>query len=77
MSNRRNRFSFHSNVRQMILPKLTERDGIIPAPYLARYKWVGLRRLGALGDAEMKRFLKQSYEMVLAKLPKKARDKVR
>jgi predicted DNA-binding protein (MmcQ/YjbR family) len=53
--------------------ELTERDGIIPAPYMARYHWVALERLDALGRAEIQRLIKASYEMVAAKLPKKAR----
>jgi len=51
--------------------ELTERDGIIPAPYAARYHWVAVQRPGALSQAEIKRLIKDSYEMVMAKLPKK------
>jgi predicted DNA-binding protein (MmcQ/YjbR family) len=51
--------------------ELTERDGIIPAPYLARYHWVALEHLDALRDAELKDLIRDSYELVLAKLPKK------
>ncbi len=51
--------------------ELTERDGIVPAPYVARYHWVALERFNALKDAELKALLKNSYELVLAKLPKK------
>jgi predicted DNA-binding protein (MmcQ/YjbR family) len=50
---------------------LTERPGIIPAPYLARAMWVGLESDEALTAAEIKRYVKQSYELVVAKLPKK------
>ena len=50
---------------------LTERPGIIPAPYMARAMWVGLESDEALTAAEIKRYLKQSYELVFAKLPKK------
>ena len=52
---------------------LTERDGIIPAPYLARNNWVMLESLDALPRAELKRLIKDSYAMVAAKLPKKVR----
>jgi predicted DNA-binding protein (MmcQ/YjbR family) len=51
--------------------ELQERDGIIPAPYLARAHWVALERYDALSDAEFKRLLKQAYELVLAKAPKR------
>jgi predicted DNA-binding protein (MmcQ/YjbR family) len=53
--------------------ELTQRYGIIPAPYLARAYWIALEHEDALPAAEIKRLLKQSYELVLARLPKKAR----
>ncbi|PYT06001.1 MAG: hypothetical protein DMF60_10275 [Acidobacteria bacterium] len=52
--------------------ELIELDGIIPAPYTARNKWVMLEHLNALGDSEVKRLIKNSYEMIFAKLTKKA-----
>lgn len=51
--------------------ELIERDGIIPAPYMARNKWVKLETLDALGEREMKTLIKNSYEMIFLKLPKK------
>ena len=42
--------------------ELTEREGIVPAPYVARYHWVALERFNALKDAELKTLLKNSYE---------------
>ncbi|MGO9258834.1 MAG: MmcQ/YjbR family DNA-binding protein [Bryobacteraceae bacterium] len=52
---------------------LTERPGIIPAPYLARAQWVALESEEALNAAELKQYLRQSYELVLQKLPRKAK----
>jgi len=52
--------------------ELTERHGIIPAPYLARAHWVALESEDALGAPELKRFLRQAYDLVMAGLPKKA-----
>jgi predicted DNA-binding protein (MmcQ/YjbR family) len=51
--------------------ELTERPGIIPAPYSARYHWVALETVDALPVAELKPLIRKSYDMVLAKLPKK------
>jgi predicted DNA-binding protein (MmcQ/YjbR family) len=53
---------------------LTEQAGVIPAPYLARAKWVALENDGALEPAEVKRLLRQSYGLVLAKLPQTTRN---
>lgn len=50
---------------------LTERPGVIPAPYLARAQWMAMESEGALPAAEVKRLLRQSYDLVFAKLPKK------
>jgi predicted DNA-binding protein (MmcQ/YjbR family) len=53
--------------------ELLERSGIVPAPYLARAQWVSLETEDALPRTEVKRLLRQSYELVLAKLPKRTR----
>jgi predicted DNA-binding protein (MmcQ/YjbR family) len=55
---------------------LTERPGIIPAPYLARAKWVALERPDALSPQELAALLRFSYDLVLAKLPKKTRERL-
>jgi predicted DNA-binding protein (MmcQ/YjbR family) len=54
--------------------ELTERPNIIPAPYLARAQWVALQARDAIPTTELAQLLRQSYEMVVAKLPKKIRD---
>jgi predicted DNA-binding protein (MmcQ/YjbR family) len=53
---------------------LTERPHIIPAPYLARAKWVALEKRDAIDRAELAELLRTSYALVLAKLPKKLRE---
>jgi predicted DNA-binding protein (MmcQ/YjbR family) len=59
-----------------VFADLTEREGIIPAPYLARAQWVALETEDALRPGELKGLLRDSYALVLAKLPKKAREAV-
>ena len=56
--------------------ELTERQNIIPAPYLARAQWVGLQTRDALGHDELAELLRESYEMILAKLPKKMQEAI-
>lgn len=53
--------------------ELIEKQDIIPAPYTARYHWVMLERLDALSPPEIESLLKQSYDMVFAKLPAKVK----
>jgi predicted DNA-binding protein (MmcQ/YjbR family) len=54
--------------------ELVEQEGIIPAPYVARYHWVALEDLNALPQKELKELLKIAYQLVHDKLPKKVRD---
>jgi predicted DNA-binding protein (MmcQ/YjbR family) len=51
--------------------ELTEIDGVIPAPYMARNFWISLERWDALRRHEIEELVRESYALVLAKLPKK------
>jgi predicted DNA-binding protein (MmcQ/YjbR family) len=51
--------------------ELTERPGVIPAPYMGRAQWVALESEGALPAAELKRLLRQAYDLVFSKLTKR------
>ncbi len=53
---------------------LTERAGIIPAPYMARAQWVALETKDALPKEELAVLLQDSYNLVLAKVPRKTRE---
>jgi predicted DNA-binding protein (MmcQ/YjbR family) len=55
--------------------ELCEQEGIRPAPYVGRYKWVLLERLGVLFDEELEDLIRQSYEMVAGKGKTKAKTK--
>lgn len=54
--------------------ELTERPGVIPAPYLARAKWVALESRDVLTREELATLLRESYDMVVAKLTRKNRE---
>ena len=54
--------------------ELTERAGVIPAPYLARAQWVALETKDALPLDELSRLLRESYDLVVGKLPKHLRE---
>jgi predicted DNA-binding protein (MmcQ/YjbR family) len=53
--------------------ELVEMEGIIPAPYVARYHWVALEDLDALPARDLKALLKNAYQLVHDKLPRKVR----
>lgn len=56
--------------------ELTDRPGIIPAPYLARAKWIKVVDAKALGDAEAAALLRRAYELVFAKLTRKLQREI-
>jgi predicted DNA-binding protein (MmcQ/YjbR family) len=47
--------------------ELIENDGVVPAPYVGRYKWAMLESLEVLPGSEIERCIRKSYEMVAAK----------
>jgi len=53
--------------------RLTDLDGIVPAPHLARASWVAVEDFAALPAAELERLIRESYALVFASLPKKLR----
>jgi predicted DNA-binding protein (MmcQ/YjbR family) len=53
---------------------LTATAGIIQAPYFARMQWVLVQDESRFTTDEWAHYLKQSYELVIAKLPKKTRE---
>ena len=55
---------------------LPDGENVIPAPYLARAKWISLTSNRALPPAEVQRLLRQAYRLVFAKLPKKTQQKL-
>ena len=53
--------------------ELLEVEGISPAPYVGRYKWVTLANPNVLPANELEALIRQSYEMVAAKAPKQTK----
>src|ERR1051325_5330668 len=53
--------------------ELIERNGIVPAPYVARYHWVALERFNVLSEKELKALVRTAYDLVFEKLPKKTK----
>src|ERR1700744_6405291 len=52
--------------------ELLERQDVIPAPYLARAKWVALESREAIPAGELRELLREAYDLFVAKLPRKA-----
>lgn len=70
------RWRFSMRVTPDRFLELTDRPGIIPAPYLARAKWVRVDDLKTLSDVEAKELLTRSYELVFGKLTKKLQREI-
>lgn len=56
--------------------ELIEREGIDPAAYVGRYKWVRIADLNAVTPDELKDLIAKSYEMVFDKLPSSIRSSI-
>jgi predicted DNA-binding protein (MmcQ/YjbR family) len=57
--------------------ELTQRNGIRPADYVARYHWVTVDHHDSLRLTEIKQYLRKSYDLVYGKLPKSAKAKLK
>ena len=56
--------------------ELSNREGFQPAPYVARYKWVLVQDIQTMSSKEWEQYVRQSYELVKAKLPAKVRKQL-
>ncbi len=56
--------------------ELIENEGVVPAPYVGRYKWVMLESLEALPGSEIDRCIRKSHAMVSSKA-KPARSRIK
>jgi predicted DNA-binding protein (MmcQ/YjbR family) len=57
--------------------ELIEIEGISPAPYVGRYKWVMFANSNVLPASELEALIRQSYHLVVAKAPKKKVAKIK
>lgn len=56
--------------------ELCNRQGIVPAPYLARAKWVMASNEAGLSKVEWENFLSRSYDLVKGNLTKKQKKEL-
>ena len=68
-----NRFSTKCTPEEF--DELSARDGIEQAYHLAKRQWVQIANLEVLNEVELKERIENSRALVLAKLPKKVREK--
>lgn len=56
--------------------ELCERDGIDPAAYVGRYKWVRIADMNAVTNDELRDLIEMSYTLVRDKLPASIRKQI-
>ena len=69
------RVSFKVTEDEFVL--LTATADIIQAPYFARMMWVCVQNAERLSKEEWHHYLRNSYEMVMIKLPKKVQERLK
>ena len=57
--------------------ELTDLPGVVPAPYLARARWVQVHPECDLPDAEIEFLIGRAYDIVFGKLTKKLQEEIR
>jgi predicted DNA-binding protein (MmcQ/YjbR family) len=57
--------------------ELSIRDGFMPAPYMARAKWVLVSKPSGVKKKEWENFIHQSYTLIKNKLTAKLRKQLR
>jgi predicted DNA-binding protein (MmcQ/YjbR family) len=60
---------FHAGAERF--HELIEREGVIPAPYMARAFWVALERWDTLRPVEIEDELRRAHALIYEKLPKR------
>lgn len=63
-------------VTDELFASLPERQGVIPAPYMARHKWVLVDDLNRFSEKEWQQFIHGSYSLILEKLSAKFKKSI-
>ena len=69
--------TYSFKVKDEEFEELSHSNGFMPAPYMARAKWVLVTQPSKLNKKQCEQYIKQSYEMVKMKLTKKTRQQLR
>ncbi len=69
-------FSFSFKVMEDDFDELCNNEGVVPAPYLARYKWILVKNPDCFSDQDWQNYIKQSYGLIKSNLPKRVLEKL-
>ena len=68
-------FKCSFKVKDEDFEEISQRDGFVPAPYMARAKWVMVTD-SRLSKKEWEKYIRDSYDLVKAKLTKKTKQEL-
>ena len=63
-------------VSDEVFAELPDKEGFIPAPYLARYKWIYMDDIRRLSKKQWERYIAEAYQLVASKLPARTRKQL-
>ena len=69
-------FKIAFKVKDEEFDEISNRKGFMPAPYMARAKWVLVTESSVLTKKEFENFIADSYQLVKSRLTKKLRDQL-
>jgi len=69
-------FKCSFQVKDEEFEELSSQEGFMPAPYMARAKWVLVTDAPKLNKKEWEKYIRQSYELKKMKLTKKIRKEL-
>lgn len=64
-------FTVSLKVQDEEFEELCSKPGIVIAPYVGRYKWILIQDASVFNKKQWEHYIKQSYELIKAGLPKK------
>jgi predicted DNA-binding protein (MmcQ/YjbR family) len=68
--------TFSFKVTDAEFEELSQSEGFMPAPYMARAKWVLVTDSSKLSRKDLKNYLQQSYDLITAKFSRKQRKEL-
>ena len=69
-------FGVSFKVKDDEFEELSTTEDIVPAPYVARYKWIFVSNEDRFTKTQWEHYIKQSYQLVKDKLPKGVKAKL-
>jgi predicted DNA-binding protein (MmcQ/YjbR family) len=60
-----------------VFAEMVEREGMIPAPYMARNHWVSVTEIELFRQPELKDCIAASYQLVFDKLPRRTQAQLK